>query len=489
MEQNRSHRPEASTDERASSLNPAAPPAGRPPEDDDADWPDFATHGETHAFWAGVTHGIRSVGRDAAHPHMPADFPLQLARDGAAPGLTSAAPLETWPYDPADQEMLGQTSHGPVPPPPPHGRPRRADREDGLTVAVEQHFLRTLAETGVVADACRAARISRQAVYARRNSAAGRPFALAWDAAVLLARRAIADDVLSRARHGVIERVYRDGKLVAERHKLDNRLTMAVLSRLDRQAEGIGANAPAVNAVADEFEQFLGLLGKGLDAAADFVENRCRAPAPGAAPIAEEGEAALLARLADFEYLGAGLSEEIETGDLDPAEMESWTEAQADRAEASGLLEQLPDDAWPASALDPTADGTDGMCQARQLYLGVHGEADAAEDDGTQDDGTDDFAGCMVWEDDDLGWATDFPPPEGFTGYEEGDPGEDGYRRELAPEERAVMDAELAAEKEDEDAARAMLRARREAARRRFFELDSAPGSDVGDAGAANGCC
>jgi hypothetical protein len=43
---------------------------------------------------------------------------------------------------------------------------------------------------------------------------------------------------MSRSRHGVIDRIYKNGGLVAERHRCDNRLTMAVLTRLDHLAEG-----------------------------------------------------------------------------------------------------------------------------------------------------------------------------------------------------------------------------------------------------------
>ena len=52
-----------------------------------------------------------------------------------------------------------------------------------------------------------------------------------------------------------------------------------------------------------------------------------------------------------------------------------------------------------------------------------------------------------VWEEED-GWWTDYPPPPGFDGEEEGEYGSlrDDYRRRLSPAEQAVIDADVAEE-------------------------------------------
>lgn len=42
-------------------------------------------------------------------------------------------------------------------------------------------------------------------------------------------------------------------------------------------------------------------------------------------------------------------------------------------------------------------------------------------------------------------WLTDFPPPEGFTGYQDGEWGEDDYERGCSAEEMAILEAEEAA--------------------------------------------
>lgn len=355
------HSPEASTDEHASPPPAGEPPAAAPlPSNADFAAPRFATSAEQEAYWIGVRAGAEAARAGAGPPairHRPAELDFELARDVNAPGLVST--------------RLAEPGASPA-------VPARALRHDGWTPHKEQIFLRALAATGVVADACRACGMSRDAAYNRRNSASGRTFALAWEAAIVLARPAAADDVMSRARHGVIDKVYRNGELVAERHRHDNRLAMAVLTRLDRLAESL-AERPSVQAVAQEFDQFLDLLPRGNKAAEVFLAMRLGRP-PLEPPHEdnwnyeeerEEDEIGKLARATHYDRFGAGLPGEIDIGDLDPAEMESWSDDQLRRAEGSGLLASLDDADWPDCALSGEADGTDGMCKLRKLYLQV----------------------------------------------------------------------------------------------------------------------
>lgn len=362
------HSPEASTDERASPLPPPEAPArttglsetlsagivpapGR-----------FATPAEEEAYWVGVRVGAEAAKKGCAlppHPHLPADPGLDITRVPGEPGLLS-------------DKLAQGTGTGPA---------GRKLRHDGWTAEKVRVFLLTLAATGVVADACRACGMSRDAAYERRNSTAGRAFALAWEAALALARPAMADELASRARHGTIERVYRNGELVAERHRHDNRLAMAVLTRLDRQAEELAERAPAVRAVANEFEQFLDLLPGGNEAAEAFLTPRlARGPVEPPhfrdARHPQDSEPALLARAAFRERHGVGLPSDVAIDDLDVGQMESWTDDQLRRADASRLLKHVGDDEWPPSALDDEADGTDGMCKFRKLYLRFHPEGE-----------------------------------------------------------------------------------------------------------------
>jgi hypothetical protein len=334
-------------------FQPAAT-AADPPAGPDPTALKFATAAEREAYWTGVSIGLElAAARTAdAHPHLGAGRDLGLARESAGPGLVSAR-LEKAP-----------------------AAPERALRHDGWTPEKERIFILTLAESGTVADACRACGMSRDAAYKRRNSAAGRAFALAWEAALLLARPAIADDLMSRVRYGVVDRIYRNGELVAERHRHDNRLAMAVLSRLDRRVEEKAGATAAIRAVAEEFEQFLDLLPAGNSAAEAFLarrlgESQLEPPHAEQWDYPPDGDLTLMARAAHCERHGVGLPSEVEIDDLDPTQMESWNDDQLRRAEGSGLLASLEDEQWPDCALADEADASDGMCKIRKLYLRV----------------------------------------------------------------------------------------------------------------------
>ena len=70
-------------------------------------------------------------------------------------------------------------------------------------------------------------------------------------------------------------------------------------------------------------------------------------------------------------------------------------------------------------------------------------------------------------------WMTDFPPPEGFAGYQKCEWGNPGtlYERECTGEEIAILEADAAA-------ARAAERAEEEQLRDDWFELLKAEAAD-----------
>lgn len=112
-------------------------------------------------------------------------------------------------------------------------------RHDGWTGEAMAKFLETLAETGIVLEACDVAGKSSTAAYAlrRRNPL----FAEAWETALHIARDRLADTLLARSLEGNVEQIIKDGEVVAEKHFIDNRLGLAVLKRLDQMAEFTGA--------------------------------------------------------------------------------------------------------------------------------------------------------------------------------------------------------------------------------------------------------
>ena len=209
----------------------------------------------------------------------------------------------------------------------------RARRQDGWTPDRIRTFLVNLAQNGVVADAARATGISVPSAYRFRNRAEGRAFHHGWNAAILISRRRLADDVMSRAVHGCVELIERDGQVWGRRHRFDNRLTMAVLTGLYKHRLSDGEEGEIARIVAEEFDQYLDIVcAGGGEAAADFIAVRRNE---------ERSESAVLARLENYRRYSVGHPAEIDIADLDPDAMNDWTEEQAERAERSGLLREL----------------------------------------------------------------------------------------------------------------------------------------------------
>jgi hypothetical protein len=133
-------------------------------------------------------------------------------------------------------------------------------RHDGWTPEKKRAFLECFAACGVIVEACQAAGMSARAAYNLR----GRDplFAAGWDAAAVKARDPLADEVYARARNGVVERIYKDGLIVAERHRYDNRLTMAVLARLDSRIHVAELTGAAHLGAVARWDEYLDALGE-----------------------------------------------------------------------------------------------------------------------------------------------------------------------------------------------------------------------------------
>ncbi len=149
-------------------------------------------------------------------------------------------------------------------------------QSNGWTVERQRMFCEGLAECGYVEKAAALVGMTRQGAYAFKLSTAGRAFALAWDAALLLARQRMIDDAYELAFEGSVERIYRDGKLVQEKRKRDPKMLLATIERLGTKA-ALGS-AP-VQAVAQEFGAFLDAMEAEANGArgatGEFME--CRA--------------------------------------------------------------------------------------------------------------------------------------------------------------------------------------------------------------------
>jgi hypothetical protein len=156
----------------------------------------------------------------------------------------------------------------------------------------------------------------------------------------------------------------------------------------------------------------------------------------------------VLGRLSTYERWGVGLPHEIAIDDLCETPMEDWTDEQWQRAEASGFLSYLGPAEWCEAARNDEADGTDGMCRVRRLYL-YYFPASALADQEDREQAGGSPHECSYQEDDDGLWTTDFPPPDGFDGDERGEPGLPGYRRSLTDAEQRAIDLEI--ERQDEE--------------------------------------
>jgi hypothetical protein len=208
---------------------------------------------------------ISSRDPGAILPPGPDPFDREAEPDPASPGAMDSVHL------PAVVEPLE-----PQAPDTADARTRRL-RHDGWTPARQRTFLERFAECGVIAEACQAAGMSARAAYNLRDR--DPLFAAGWDAACLKARPRLADEVFSRSMTGVVERIYKDGVVVAERHRHDNRLSMAVLARLDARLDravaqvNAGGAAPHLD-LAARWDEFLAALGEDrrADVAALLVQ-------------------------------------------------------------------------------------------------------------------------------------------------------------------------------------------------------------------------
>lgn len=318
-----------------------------------------------------------------------------------------------------------------------------SQRIAGWSGTSQATFLRAIAEGATVGQACRLVGLTQQSAYAFRLSARGAQFALGWQAALLHARNRLADTLLERAVYGTVETITRPDGSEIERHRFDNRLGMALLNRLDRLADKAAKETThaAARLVAQELDAYLDLVGQdaGPARAGLFLAQRIE-------PAGEDDLAPVrtLARADAWLRTHADAAEPI--ADLDPAARERWSGADWSRAETAGLVSIAP--------VPVRAD-----YQAIQDFV----EAEPAEA----------IEEPRVWWDGHAeAWRTDFPPPEGFHGEEDGDYGDEGYSRELTVEEEDLVEAPRRAEI-------AVQRVAEGEARDRWFALLATPGTGI----------
>lgn len=143
------------------------------------------------------------------------------------------------------------------------------------TRARQVTFLNAIADGATVADAALAVGLTARSAYQFRKRVEGDLFSVGWTAASLLARDALHDTLYQRAVQGQSWTVERDdGERVISttRHRHDNRLAMAMLTRLDRLTdETITPELSRIRLIAGDFDGFLARLVGGADTT-DMIE-------------------------------------------------------------------------------------------------------------------------------------------------------------------------------------------------------------------------
>lgn len=346
--------------------------------------PDDPTAGltdrEYDIYWAGVRDSIREDRRANA-----ARLPAAAAPAGRA--------YDADPDDALVRPWLDDLQSG---------MRAEAVRDYGWNPRRQRVFLEALADSGIVTQACRAAAISPRAAYNLRNRDA--IFAEAWVAAQALARQRLADDLLERALRGQADRIVRNGEVVAERHRTDNRLALGLLTRLDRQAE---------------------------------PDARWMQHAPDHSPTPHK------VLMAHWDQYLDTLNPPHFDGEGDRS---AQTSGGGDCATSDQLTNPTPDSPSPAHP-EPvegqlhtqlhTREPAAGRCELHELVrtLAASDASPSLDDDPDDEAETDRHD---IWQDENDEWRTDYPPPPGFTGWQSGDYGDYRYARALAPQESAI---------------------------------------------------
>lgn len=133
-------------------------------------------------------------------------------------------------------------------------------RADGWSAGRQAAFLAHLADNGVVEDAARCVGKHVSGGYALRREARGYAFNLGWEAALIIARRVVADNLMAAAVKGEQSRWVREDN-VTTYIRQNTKLSLALLDRVNP-----ATSLAEVLAVATRFDWFLQLLGDGVTA-------------------------------------------------------------------------------------------------------------------------------------------------------------------------------------------------------------------------------
>lgn len=138
---------------------------------------------------------------------------------------------------------------------------RYESRADGWGAGRQAACLAHLADNGVATDAARSVGMSVGGAYALRRTARGYAFNLGWEAALIVARRIVSDNVMTAAIRGEQSTWVRE-EGVTTYTRQNSKLAMTLLDRVNPATA-----LPEVLAVATRFDCFLEMIDDGLTAA------------------------------------------------------------------------------------------------------------------------------------------------------------------------------------------------------------------------------
>jgi len=162
-----------------------------------------------------------------------------------------------------------------------------------------------VAESGRVSAACQYAGLSKQSAYALR--ARDPLFAVGWDAACHLARTPLADTLYEQAVDGITDTITREDGRTITRHRVDSRLSIAVLNRLDRRCDRAAEAGLRHLGAIGRWDEFVAAIGADDPAAAQDILD---------AYVAAEQAKSEMAKVSQPSQLRAEPGEEEEADDL-----------------------------------------------------------------------------------------------------------------------------------------------------------------------------
>ncbi|HEY0597121.1 hypothetical protein [Sphingopyxis sp.] len=284
------------------------------------------------------------------------------------------------------------------------------------TPRLQREFLEAFATNGSVKISAAKVGMSPSAVYQLKQRPEGAAFRLGCAAATLIARGRLVDELLDRAIWGhdeTTELQREDGRSLTKRRRIDSRLGLAMLARLDRMVETRAREGQEMLAqvIAGDWPGFLSLFD---------IDPGAASGAPDGAGTDAEGHSAALAL---------------------------WLAGRDNRANPLATL-------WRGTAI---------ANEVAQFSATSDAGPERADAEGPTPE--EEAAAMTVWHDEETGGLrTNFPPPGGFIGIEECQFGDEDYERSLDTDEEVAWEAAHAEAVEP-------LRIAGEAARRAFFAL------------------